>query len=133
VVPNLSGEVMLSFFAPVALGSYVKDGRLRALAAGSAKRTPSMPDLPTFAEAGFPGVEVTPWYGVHASAKTPKSIIERLHREFVKVLRIPDVKDMLMKQGLEIVANTPGEFSAIIKEEIARWTKLFKEAKIEIE
>ncbi len=133
IAAALSGEVQMCFFNPAALASYIKTGRLRALAVGSAKRTSTMPDIPTFAEAGFPGIERAPWYGVHAPARTPKPIIERLNREFVRVLRTANIKEQLLKLDQEIVANTPEEFSAIIKQEIAEWTKLFKETGIKIE
>lgn len=108
-------------------------GKLKALAMTGAKRSSVMPELPTISEAGIPGFDVSPWYGVLAPAKTPKPIISRLHTEFVKVLRTPEIQKAISKGDEEIVANTPEEFAAIIKKETAKWAKVVKDANIKIE
>jgi tripartite-type tricarboxylate transporter receptor subunit TctC len=92
----------------------------------SAKRLPLFPDLPTIAEAGVPGYEATQWYGVLAPAKTPKPIVARLHAEIVKSLQSDDAKKRLAADAAEPVGNTPEQFAAHIKKEIARWAPVIK-------
>jgi tripartite-type tricarboxylate transporter receptor subunit TctC len=108
----------------------VREGKLRALAAISPKRAAALPDLPTMAEAGLPGFDVPIWFGLMAPAGTPRPIIDRLQRETARALNAADVRKRYGDIGLEVVANTPAEFSAIIKAEIPRWAKLVKDAEI---
>jgi tripartite-type tricarboxylate transporter receptor subunit TctC len=84
--------------------------------------------VPTIAESGLPGFEVVGWYGVLAPARTPPAIVERLHREFVKILQTPEIRDRLTSEGAEPVGNTPAEFTAFLKTDIARWAKVIKAA-----
>jgi tripartite-type tricarboxylate transporter receptor subunit TctC len=110
----------------------VREGKLRALAVISPKRAAAAPELPTMAEAGLPGFDVPIWFGLMAPAGTPQPIIERLQRETARVLNGGDVRKRLGEAGLEVVANTPAEFSGVIKSEIPRWAKLVKDAGLKI-
>ena len=109
---------------------HARAGRLRALAVTGPKRTPAAPDIPTVAEAGVPGYEVTTFYGVSAPAKTPRPIIDRLHAEIVKVLNAPDIRERLQGLGADPVGNTPEQYTAFMQNEIAKWTKVIQAAGI---
>lgn len=131
VVPDLLGERVSMMFSPLPVVlPLVRDGRLRAIAVTSLKRSSSAPEVPTIAESGYPGFEVTIWYGLLASAGTPPAIIRRLHLETVKALAQPDVRAKLADLGLDAIGNSPDEFAAIIKSEIPIWAKVIKEAGI---
>jgi tripartite-type tricarboxylate transporter receptor subunit TctC len=108
----------------------VNDGKLRGLAVTSLKRSASAPELPTIAESGYPGFEVTIWYGLLAPAGTPPAIIRKLHLETVKALAAPELRVKLVELGLEPIGNSPEEFAAIIKSEIPIWAKVIKESGI---
>ena len=124
IIALISGETQLTFTTVLVAMPHIKSARLRALGVASLKRSPVLPDLPTIDEAGVRGYESNAWYGLLAPAKTPQPIIDLLHRETVKTLRLPDVHDNLKGQGAEPVANTPREFAAIIAEEIEKWRKV---------
>jgi tripartite-type tricarboxylate transporter receptor subunit TctC len=126
----LGGQVLMEIdVLPTAL-PHVKTGKLRALATGSAKRLPLLPDLPTIAESGLPGYESTSWYGFVAPANLPKNIITQLNTEITRILNAPDVREKLEKAGLVVVASTPEEFAAHIKSEMAKDAKIVREANI---
>jgi tripartite-type tricarboxylate transporter receptor subunit TctC len=112
---------------------FVKGGKLRALAVTSPQRSPLEPSLPTMVEAGVPGYEVVGWNGIVAVAGTPPEIVARLHAEVAKILHTPEVKQRLAALGAEPVGNTPEEFGAFIKAEMARWGKIIKEKGIRSE
>ena len=118
---QLSGEVALSFSTVVSSLPQVNAGRLRGLAVTSAKRTPAAPDFPTVAESGLPGYEAVSWYGLLAPAGTPREIIARLNAATVRVLALPDVRQSMLAQGAEPVSETPEQFAAVIKSDIAKW------------
>jgi tripartite-type tricarboxylate transporter receptor subunit TctC len=126
----LSGQIQLMFSSTIAMLPQVRAGRLRPLAMTSAKRSAAMPDVPTVAESGVPGYETASWYGVLAPAGTVKTIIDRLNREIVKAVELPDVRERLMSEGAEPVGGSPAEFTAHIKRELARWALVIKQAKI---
>lgn len=126
----LSGEVQLSFVAIAPALPHVKAGRLRALAVTAAKRSPVVPGVPTFVEAGVPGFEVDNWNGILAPAGTPKRVIARLHAEVVKAGSAPDVAEQFARQGAEVRTSSPEEFSKIIRVEVAKWAKVVKAAGI---
>jgi tripartite-type tricarboxylate transporter receptor subunit TctC len=126
----VAGQVPFMFNTISTSLPYVKAGKLKALAVTSAKRSPLAPDLPTMAESGLPGFEVTPWYGIVAPAGTPPEVIARLHAETVKVLRNPDTRALMEKQGIEVVGSSPQEFAAYIQSETAKWTKVVRAAGI---
>jgi tripartite-type tricarboxylate transporter receptor subunit TctC len=108
----------------------VRDRKLRALGAIAPKRAAAAPDLPTMAEQGLPGFDVPIWFGLMAPAGTPQLIIDKLHLETVRALNSNDVRKRLGDAGMEVVGNTPAEFAAVIKSELARWAKLVKDAGI---
>ena len=124
MISLLAGETQLTFTTVVVALPQVKTGRLRALGVASLKRAAVMPDVPTIDEAGVRGYESLAWYGLLAPAKTPPAIVEQLHRETVRALQAPDLRDMLKNQGAEPVGNSGEQFNLIIKEEIEKWRKL---------
>jgi tripartite-type tricarboxylate transporter receptor subunit TctC len=124
IIALISGETQLTFTTVLVAMPHVKSGRLRALGVASLKRAAVMPDVPTIDEAGVRGYESNAWYGLLAPAKTPPAIVEQLHRETIRVLQLPDVRDNLKGQGADPVGDTPREFAAIITEEIEKWRKV---------
>jgi len=133
-VPDLiSGRVSMMFSGMPPVLPHVVAGRLRALAVTTSMRSPAAPDVPTIAESGLPGYEASVWFGILAPAKTPGSTIRRLNSEIVRILKIQNIRDQLLKQGAEPVGNTPGEFAAIIKADMGKYAKTVKEANIRIE
>jgi tripartite-type tricarboxylate transporter receptor subunit TctC len=124
----LAGQVQIMFGQlPITL-PHVKAGKLRALAIASAKRSPAISDLPTVAEAGVPGFEANPWFGVAAPAGTPKEIITKLNTEIVKILNMPEIQQRLTALGAEPVGSTPEEFAAHIKAEIVKWGQVVEKS-----
>jgi tripartite-type tricarboxylate transporter receptor subunit TctC len=111
----------------------VKAGKLRALAVSPAKRTPAAPDLPTIAEAGVPGYESGAWFGLAGRSGTPKAVIDKLAAETQRILKLPDVRERIGGLGAEIVGGTPEEFNAFIRSEIAKWAKVIRDAKVELQ
>ncbi len=131
---SLAGnETQLSFATPPSAMPHVKGGRLRAIGVTSDKRSPALPDLGTISEAGLAGFNVVAWIGLFAPAKTPDAIINRLHEESAKILRLPDVKDIVMNMGAETGGATPKEANAIVREETAMWAKVVKRAGVKVE
>jgi len=120
----LAGQVQVMLPTVIAITAHIKSGRLRALAVASAKRISSMPDLPTMDEAGVPGFEADSWGGVMVPAGTPPAVVQRLHAEIVRILKMPDVAERLHSLGAEIVGGTPEEFTAYLKSEIDKWGKV---------
>ncbi len=128
MVDLLGGQVQVMFNNLVELAPHINAGKLRALAVGTPKRIAALPDLPTVAEAGVPGYEVLLWYGMIAPAGTPKDIITKLNTEIAKIQKMPDVLERLAKMGSEPIENTPEQMGDYIKEEMAKWGKVAKEA-----
>ena len=124
----LGGEVALSFATVVSSLPHVKAGKLRGLAVTSAKRTPAAPEFPTVAESGLRGYEAVAWYGVLAPAGTPREIVMRLNGEIVRARKLPDVQQLLLAQGAEPVSDTPEQFAAIIKADIAKWGEVVRKS-----
>jgi len=129
VTAVVAGDVQVMFAGSSSAMPHVTAGKLRALGVASPKRIASAPALPTLAESGLPGFDVTSWYSIVAPAGTPPAV-ELLQREIAKALDAPDVKTKLAGLGAEPVANTPSEFSAMIKVESAKWGKIVKDANI---
>ena len=129
----LGGVFDAQFDNMVTLIPHVKAGKLRALAVSSAKRVPLLPDVPTIAESALPGFETGTWYGIVAPAGTPQPAVARLNREINRILALPDVQEKLLAQGLEPAGNTPAEFAAMIRSEIAKYAKIVKAAGIKAE
>jgi len=126
----LAGRVSLNFGNLPTVIRQARDGKLRALAVTGAKRSPAAPDIPTVAESGVPGYEVSNWFGVAAPAKTPRAIVDRLHSEIVRALNSPDLRERLTGLGAEPVGNTPEQYAAFMQGEIAKWAKVIKSAGI---
>jgi tripartite-type tricarboxylate transporter receptor subunit TctC len=131
VMPDLlAGRLSLSFSNVVNVLPLVREGKLRGFAVSSRKRSAVAPDLPTMVELGFPGFEAVPWFGLLAPAGTPPAIIDKVHRETVRVLALPDVRKRLEELGLDVIGSSPAEFAALIAKEIPEWGKVIKEAGI---
>lgn len=126
VTDLLGGSVQVAFMVPGNVQQFVKQGRLKLLATTGAKRFPSMPDVPTLIELGYKDMEATGWVGLLAPAGTPKAIIDRYHREMVKILRLPDVAPRLQDMEFEVIASTPEQFAAWIRGESIKWGKVVK-------
>ena len=126
VTAVLSGEVQVAFAQMATVRPQFLSGKLRVLAVASGVRAQAMPDLPTVAEAGLPGFKADVWFGVVAPAGTPSAIVSRLNSEIGRIIRMPDVREQLLPQGIEPVTNTPEEFAALIHTEIAKWAELVK-------
>jgi len=129
-VALMSGEVSLTFGNVPTVIQQVRAGKLRPIAVTGLKRAPAVPDIPTVAESGVPGYEVTTIYGVSAPAKTPRAIIDRLHGELVRALNSPDLRERLQGLGADPVGNTPEQYTAFMQAEIAKWDKVIKAAGI---
>ncbi|OGA45365.1 MAG: LacI family transcriptional regulator [Betaproteobacteria bacterium RIFCSPLOWO2_12_FULL_62_13] len=130
LIDLLSGYVDLSFPTIAAVTPHLKTGRLRALGVTSAKRSSSLPDVPTIAEAGVPGFEVVGWYGLLGPAGMPKEIASRLANEVAQMMKAADVRERMISQGAEPVGNTPEEFTRYLAEEFEKWGKVVKATKI---
>ena len=121
------------FDALIPTGPQVTAGKLRAIAIASRQRSPLFPDVPTVGEQGYPDLTVSGFYGVVAPGRTPMPIQRRVHQAVVAALAMPEVRDRLLKQGYEIHASTPEEYTAFIRNEIERWTPVVKAAHIKVE
>lgn len=128
----LSNESDLLMANPSVFMPHLKSGRLRAIAVASPKRLTVLPDVPTFNESGYPGFESVAWYGLVAPARTPASIIRFMHEEVLKVLNQPDLITHLAQDGAYTIGNTPQAFAQEIRDEIAKWAKVIKDANIKL-
>jgi tripartite-type tricarboxylate transporter receptor subunit TctC len=126
VIGLLGGEVAMMTDSMSSLMPHVRAGRLRALGVSSTHRVAAAPGIPTIAEAGLPGYESVQWYGLFAPAGTPQEILAWLHRETTAILRATNVRERLAADGLEVAANSPEEFAALIRADIVKWTKVVK-------
>ena len=126
----IAGQTSLSFLNLPTVINIARAGNLRALATPGARRAGAAPELPTVAESGVPGFEVTTMYGISAPAKTPRVLIDRLHAEIVRALNSPDLRGKLIEAGADPVGNAPEEYTAFIKSEIAKWAKVIQAAGI---
>jgi len=129
----LAGQIEFTFVGAPASMPYIRSGRLKVLAVSTAKRSASLPDVPTVAELGYPDYEVSTWYGVLAPARLPAAIGNRVSSDLAKVLSAADVKEKLLGLGIESVGSTPEQFMALLKSEIARWTPVIQKAGLKIE
>lgn len=128
----VSGQVHMLMTAPGAAIPFIKAGRLRPLAVGSAKRVKALPEVPTMAEAALPGYEVDGFYGVLAPGKTPRPVVDRLYAEFDRILKLPDVIQQLEAQGFDPVSYTPEKFTEHVKKEMQKWPPVFKATGIKV-
>jgi tripartite-type tricarboxylate transporter receptor subunit TctC len=130
MIALIAGEVQLIFSsAPTAIPQY-KAGKVRALAVTTAKRSAVVPELPTIAESGLPGYETDNWFGIVVAGRTPRAIVGRLNAEFVRALSMPDIREALLKQGLEAAPGTSEAFGAYMKSEYLKWGKVIADAGI---
>jgi tripartite-type tricarboxylate transporter receptor subunit TctC len=133
MIDLVGGQITGSFASmPSAIG-FIKSGKLRALGVSSPKRSPAVPDIPTIAEAGVPGFAVLDWQGLFTTAKTPVPIVDKLNRETVAILAMPDVVERLTAAGVEIQTSTPKAWGDFVKSEIDKWSKVVKEARVKVE
>jgi tripartite-type tricarboxylate transporter receptor subunit TctC len=133
IVAMLSGEVAYSFLSYASLRGHIKSGQIKALAVTAGKRIADIPDVPTMAEAGFPGFEAYAWMGVFAPTGTPQAVVERLNREIRAVLADPQIVGKLAEMGVEPAGGTPGELDAYVRREHDKWAKLVVDAHIQFE
>ena len=130
VTAVIAGQIDLTFASVAAVLPQVKAQRLRALAVSTARRSQIVPDLPTVAEAGVPGYEVTTWFGLFGPAALPKDIISKLNVEVIRILALPDMRERLYNEGAETSKFTVEEFAAFVRADAARWAKVIKSAGI---
>ncbi len=126
IIDVMSGTVDVALPTAIAVMNQVKSGRVRAIAVTASKRLPSLPDVPTVAES-LPGFDAVSWGGVMAPAGTPPEVISKLNAEINRILKLPDVVEKLESQGAIIMGNTPAEFDAYVKNEIAKWGKVARD------
>jgi len=129
----LAGHVMSGFDALQATLPQVRARRLRALAIGATKRSMAAPEIPTFAEAGFPGVSASAWFGLLAPAATPREIIMKLHAEAIRALALPEIREHFEQAGIELVGGTPEQFGAQLRSDIEKFSKVARAANIRAE
>jgi tripartite-type tricarboxylate transporter receptor subunit TctC len=129
----LSGEVEVTLLTPLASASHVNAGKLKAFGVTSAQRSPVLPNVPTIAELGVQGYDFQIWHGLFAPARTPDRVIRTVHKEAVRALAAPEVKERFSSLGFVIIGNTPEEFAAVVKSEIQKYRKIIAEAGIQVE
>jgi tripartite-type tricarboxylate transporter receptor subunit TctC len=129
----LGGQTQMSFATMPTVLPHVKAGKLRAIASIGLARTVALPDVPTVAESGLPGFEVSNWIGLFAPAGTPPEIVAKLNAEVQKIMRSPDVQKRLEAEGARFIPTTPGQFAAFQKDELVKWAKIIKDANIKAE
>ncbi len=133
VVAIIGNETQLSFATPPSALPHVKSGRLKAIAATSAKRSAALPDLPTVAESGVPGFAVDGWVGMYAPTGTPPRALERMHAESIKILRRPDITELVLTGGSEVGGASIEESRKIVRDETAMWAKGVKSTGVKVE
>ena len=133
VADLVGGRVQIMFDAAPSLIQHVKSGKLRVLAAASAQRNRLLPEVPTFAELGYPQVTVSLWYGLLAPAGTPRAVIDKLNRETTRVLESGDVREKLLAQGAEPAPGTPEAFASFMRDETAKWAPVVKQAGVKLD
>jgi tripartite-type tricarboxylate transporter receptor subunit TctC len=126
----LGGRVPITLQNAGAILPIVRDGKLRGIAISALKRSPTLPDLPTIAEQGFPGFQATSWFGFLAPAKTPQYVIDKVHQETLKVLADPVMKERFAQLALDRVGSSPQQMGDAIKADLVKWAKVIKDANI---
>ena len=129
----VGGQIPLVFTAIATAQQFVRSGKLKGLGVSSARRSGSLPEVPTFIESGLDGFVVDSWVGILAPAKTPRPVVERLQKEIAAVLREPETRERYATLGIEPVGNSPDEFAGQIRADLARWEKVVRQAGIRIE
>ncbi|MEO8442579.1 MAG: tripartite tricarboxylate transporter substrate-binding protein, partial [Betaproteobacteria bacterium] len=129
-VDLVGGQVMLAFNTAPPIMPHIQSGRVRAIAVTMDKRVAALPDVPTIAESGVPGYQMSTWYGAVIQVKTPREIVVKLNQEMVKALALHDIKERMAGLGADVVGNTTEEAAALIKLEVAKYTKVANAAHI---
>ncbi len=129
----VAGQVSVMFDNLPSVLPFIKSGRLKPLAVSSAARSRALPEVPTVAESALPGFDVTVWFAVLAPAATPREIVNRVNAEVVKAIKTQDMRERLAQQGAEAIGNTPEDFAAVIKRDLAKWAKVVKDANIKLD
>ena len=129
----LSGETIFLFENIVTILPLARAGKLRALAVTTIRRSRAADDIPTLAESGVPGYDANAWFGVFAPAGTPAAVINRLHAEIAKIVRVPEIRDRFLALGAEPVGSTPEQFAAFYRNEVAKWAKVVKASGAQID
>ena len=129
----IGGQVQIAFLGIPTVLPHVKSGKLHVLAVTGKHRSPELPGVPTVDEAGVPGYELSPWYGLLAPAGTPREVVVRLGEEVSRVVRAPEMKEKLAVQGAEVAGGSPEEFAALIRADTSTWSRVAKDAGIRIE
>jgi tripartite-type tricarboxylate transporter receptor subunit TctC len=127
----MNGEVSMFFDTPITAAPHVREGRLRALGVSTRVRSDLFPDVPTIEEAGVPGYEVLGWNGILAPAATPVPIVQRLNQEICAILDEPEIKRKLKEQGADPAPTDPESFARLIREDVAKWTEVIRNAGIQ--
>jgi tripartite-type tricarboxylate transporter receptor subunit TctC len=133
VADLIGGRVQIMFDAAPSLIAHIRSGKLRVLGAASTDRNRLLPDVPTFAELGFPQVNVSLWYGLLAPAGTPRPVIERLNREVTRALESQDIRDKLQGQGAEPMPGSPERFAEFMRAEMQKWAPVVKQAGVKLD
>ena len=126
MIDLVAGNIQLIFATAASAMPQIKAGKVKGIAVTTIKRSQLVPDLPTISEAGLKGFDANNWYGLLAPAKTPRPIIDRLNTETTRILSMPDIKNLLFNQGLDVAPGTPEQFAAYIKSERVKWAKVVK-------
>jgi tripartite-type tricarboxylate transporter receptor subunit TctC len=129
----IAGRVSVMFDLVLTAAPHVRSGAVRALAVTGAKRSAALPDVPTVAESGLPGYEVSAWFGVFGPAGLPQPVVDRLNAEIARALAAPDLQQRLASQGAETLAGSPDQFAAYLKGEVAKWAKVVRNAGVQPE
>ncbi|AKJ31086.1 MFS transporter [Caldimonas brevitalea] len=127
----IGGQIPMSFETTVVALPHIRSGKVRALAVTSAQRSKALPDVPTMAEAGVPGFDVSSWQAFYAPAGTPPPIVKRLHEELSEIVAMPEVKARMDSLGVDHTPNTPEQFAAFGRDELAKWSRVVKQAKVQ--
>jgi tripartite-type tricarboxylate transporter receptor subunit TctC len=130
---TVAGHVQVFFGPPIAAAQHVRGGQLRALAVSGNQRYSGLPEVPTFTEAGLPNLDVKTWFGLLAPAGTPRPIVDKIHKEVVKIMAMPDVREKLASYGLEPFTSTPEEFDALMRADLVKFERIIKAASIKAE
>ena len=133
VTDTVAGQIPLIFTVAPTIMSYLKQGRLNAIAVASAERSPNLPDVPTVAESGYPGYDVASWYGIFAPARTPKPVVDKLQQAIAEVLQIPEVRERYLKGAFEPSGMSPQAFAKVVQDDYERWGKVVKEGNIKLQ
>jgi len=133
LVDVMGGQVHMYYSPPIVALPHIKSGRLRPIAATGDARVSALPNVPTAGEAGLKGFELSIWYGLLAPAATPRAVIDKLAAEIAKVLAMPAIKEQLVSQGMTPFVSTPEQFAALIKADLAKYTKIIRTANIKLE